>query len=321
MRRFGGEAGAALAFLVLYLLIFAWMIWAYTTKRIKLRSRYSLLFFHVTIRVASQACGVVFGVQGFENTGVFLAYLILGAEGYFTLVLCAFRFLISWHQHNLPTHESWLEPREKDTSSKARWRRAIIMFILGPFAMIFFYRKQPMAIFHAALILANVAIVFGGSYLSGADFTQPDSRDTKRRLNIAKATRTSGQSVFLACNFLLLFAIVATIVGDKRRGKRTTHPTLILLTVAWIPLIIRGIFGVLQSGIWSLSYYNPENYESIGGFTARFVAIEYVLGVVTEWLACLLLNMTYFTSRSDPSKGEIAELERKAQNDEQVSHD
>jgi hypothetical protein len=62
------------------------MLWAYVTKRIKWRSRYSLLFFHVAIRVASQACGVVFGVLGFENTNVFLAYLILGAEGYFTLV-------------------------------------------------------------------------------------------------------------------------------------------------------------------------------------------------------------------------------------------
>ena len=56
------------------------------THRLKWRSRYSLLFFHVTIRVASQACGLAFGMLGFSNMDVFLAYLILGAEGYFTLV-------------------------------------------------------------------------------------------------------------------------------------------------------------------------------------------------------------------------------------------
>lgn len=62
------------------------MLWAYMTKRIKWASRYSILFFHITIRVASQACGVVFGIQGWENPSVLLAFLILGAEGYFTLV-------------------------------------------------------------------------------------------------------------------------------------------------------------------------------------------------------------------------------------------
>lgn len=62
------------------------MLSGYLTGRLKWKSRYSLLFFHVTIRVASQGCGIAFGVLGFENVNVFLAYLILGAEGYFTLV-------------------------------------------------------------------------------------------------------------------------------------------------------------------------------------------------------------------------------------------
>lgn len=62
------------------------MLYAYQTHKIKWKSRWSLVFFHVTVRVASQGCGLAFGIHGFENTDVFLAYLILGAEGYFTLV-------------------------------------------------------------------------------------------------------------------------------------------------------------------------------------------------------------------------------------------
>lgn len=116
-----------------------------------------------------------------------------------------------------------------------------------------------MVVFHSFLILANVAIIFGGSYLAGADFAHPENGDLQRRLNIAKITRTSGQSVFLVCNFLLLFAILATIRGRKRAGVQNTHPTLILLLVAWFPLIVRGIFGILQAAIWSLSYYNRKS--------------------------------------------------------------
>ncbi|TFK34401.1 hypothetical protein BDQ12DRAFT_669466 [Crucibulum laeve] len=318
MARFTGEAGAALVFLIGYSLIFGWMVYCFVTHQFKWRSRYSLLFFHVTVRVASQGCGIAFGILGFRNTDVFLAYLILGAEGYFTLVLCAFRFLISWHQHNLPSHESWLEPREKDTSAGARWRKTLALLVLGPFAVIFYWRER-MAVLHFLLIFANAAIVVGGSYLAGADFTDVNGKDTQNRLNISKITRTTGQSVFLACNFILLLAILATIRNERRRNRNgkssKTHSTLILLLVAWFPLIVRGIFGVLQSAVWSLSYYNPENYESTG-FTARFTAIEYVLGVFTEWLACLLLNATYFTSKSDPSKGEISTEEMKRSNRE-----
>ncbi|KAF8991553.1 hypothetical protein BDQ17DRAFT_1370681 [Cyathus striatus] len=144
-----------------------------------------------------------------------------------------------------------------------------------------------MVIMHSLLILANTAIVVGGSYLAGADYTNPNSPDTRMRLNVAKITRTAGQSVFLFCNVGLLVAILITIGGERKRP--------------WFPLIARGIFGVLQSAVWSLSYYNVENYTS-EGFSARFTALEYILGVLTEWLACLLLNTTYFTSKGDPSK-------------------
>ena len=62
------------------------MLSSFLTHRYKWKSRWSMLFFHVMVRVASQACGIAFGILGFSNIIVFLAYLILGAEGYFTLV-------------------------------------------------------------------------------------------------------------------------------------------------------------------------------------------------------------------------------------------
>ncbi|KAF7297392.1 hypothetical protein MIND_00972800 [Mycena indigotica] len=306
MAEFTGEAGAALAFLLGYFAVFIWMLYGFLTHKFKWGSRYLALFIHVTIRLASQGCGVGFGILGFRNTDLFLAFLILGAEGYFSLVLCAFRFVISWHQHNLASGESWLEPRDPPGTNKAR--KALAFIFLGPFAFLV-YRDNPMVGFHSALILANTAIVVGGSYLAGADYSQPDSPDTQRRLRVSKIARTAGQAVFLAGNAALLVIILVTMRnnrrdGDSRKRKGTVHPTLILLFIAWFPLIVRGIFGILQACVWSLSYYNPENYGP-NGFTPRFTAIEYFLGVLTEFLACVLLNLTYFTSKNDPKKRDI----------------
>ncbi|KAF7321165.1 hypothetical protein HMN09_00204700 [Mycena chlorophos] len=313
MYPFTGEAGAALAFLIGYLAVFVWMLFGFFTHRIKWRSRYSALLFHVTIRLASQGSGIGFGILGFRNTGLFVAFLVLGAEGYFSLVLCAFRFLISWHQHNLPSGESWLEPRDPPNTNKKR--KVLIFAFLGPLAFLF-YHDNPMVFFHSALILANVAIIVGGSYLAGADYSEPNSPDTLNRIRVSKITRTAGQSVFLVGNALLLIFILVSIRnnrrdGDSRNRKGTVHPTLILLLIAWFPLIVRGIFGLLQAFDWSMSYYNPENYDA-GGFTPRFTAIEYMLGVFTEWTACVLLNCTYFTSKNDPKKRDVlAEKEGK----------
>ncbi|KAJ7722898.1 hypothetical protein DFH07DRAFT_284352 [Mycena maculata] len=310
MSKFNGEAGAALVFLILYLAVFVWMLFAYLTRRFKWRSRWSLLMFHVTIRLASQGSGIGFAILTFSNTNLFLAFLILGAEGYFSLVLCTFRFVVSWHQHNLPSGKSWLEPRRgthSDLDRRARIRRVLAFLFLGPFAL-FFYKDNTMAAFHIVLILANSTIIVGGSYLAHADLGNLELPDTQMRIRIARYTRTAGQSVFLACTVFLLGILLATARNDRRAHKGKLHPTLVVLLIAWIPLVIRGVFGVLQSADFSLSYYDPNNYGP-SGFTPHFTVIEYLLGVIMEWLACMLLNMTYFTSMNDPAKGQATTVE------------
>lgn len=54
MASFNKAAGAALIFGVLYLGLWVWMVSGYISGRYKLRSRWTLLLFHVTVRVASQ---------------------------------------------------------------------------------------------------------------------------------------------------------------------------------------------------------------------------------------------------------------------------
>lgn len=77
------EAIAAVIYLVLYTIVFVVLILGYITRRLKLRSRYSVLTFHVTIRLAAQASGLAFGIVGFSNPNLLIAYFILGGAYYY----------------------------------------------------------------------------------------------------------------------------------------------------------------------------------------------------------------------------------------------
>jgi hypothetical protein len=133
-------------------------------------------------------------------------------------------------------------------SKRERTQRTLAFLVLGPLALLL-YRDNIMATFHLVLILANTAIIVGGSFLANADLAAFDSADTQRRLRISRISRTAGQSVFLACNAALLVIILITLRKDRLSGERKgkVHPTLLLLLLAWIPLIVRGTYGVLQS--------------------------------------------------------------------------
>lgn len=51
---FGKDAAAALVFLILYFAMFCYMAFMYATKRLKWASRFTILFAHCIIRLASQ---------------------------------------------------------------------------------------------------------------------------------------------------------------------------------------------------------------------------------------------------------------------------
>ncbi|KAG6809506.1 hypothetical protein H0H92_015994 [Tricholoma furcatifolium] len=290
------ESKAALVFLVLYTVLFCLLKIGYLTRRLKLRSRYSIVTLHVSIRLAAQAAGFAFGIVGYTDIGLLIAYFILGAEGYFTLVLCAFRFLVSWQYHNLEARDSWLEPREPpDTPYLQRIRNSFRMF--GQ-------ERRPMAFMHYLLVIANCLIVVGGAMLAGS----PSGKKGQRlSLQKAKAIRAAGQAIFLAINGVLLLCILWTMRKTRSEGKRV-HPTLFLLLAAWPFLFTRGIYGVMSA------IYNPFNYFYAGnyvkdGLSDSYVISEYLLATTMEWTSCALLMLTWYTSRNDPPKVPLAKWE------------
>lgn len=124
-------------------------------------------------------------------------------------------------------------------------------------------------------------------------------------LTAAKSMRTAGQAVFLSINAFLLYCVVDSMKSDRREsasGKRI-HPTLYILLAAWPLLLVRGIYGILSGVVPAFNYFDPTNYTA-DGLKDSFVVSEYVMSTTMEWTSCVLLLMTYFTSRNDPQEVE-----------------
>lgn len=173
--------------------------------------------------------------------------------------------------------------------------------LLLPIFMPWKYKHHILAPVHSLLIPANAIIIAGGSYLASDAGTDPTDFNEK-----AKVLRSVGSAIFLAVTLFFNACVTYTLISDSKRGNRKVHPTLIILTMVSALLIVRGVFGLLQSAVWSvsertslkrrgervltvaclpclqLSYVNPANYTS-HGFTSRFIALEYCLTVVPEF--------------------------------------
>ncbi|GMK59519.1 hypothetical protein CspeluHIS016_0801250 [Cutaneotrichosporon spelunceum] len=296
---FGKVAAASLVFGILYTIMFVYMCFMYATKRYKWKSRFTILFAHAAIRIASQACGVAFGVLLWKNLQVFIAYLILGAEGYFSLTIASYYFLRHYELSMFgKSRLGSLNP------TMGTWQRSLAIWTLRPlWAPWKFVRDNCIMIVDSWLIPANAIIIAGGSLMAQA--ISPDannlSQDKAAELaNTAKGLRTAGQAIFLIITCVwLLFVLNATRKTVAARLPRISKLACAVFIVIGLFLLIRGIFGVLQSVVWRLSYYNDSNYDA-NGLSTEFVVLETVLAVMPEFVAAALLNASWWATREQP---------------------
>lgn len=109
------------------------------------------------------------------------------------------------------------------------------------------YKHHILAPVHSLLIPANAIIIAGGSYLASDAGTDPTDFNNK-----AKILRSIGSGIFLAVT-LFYNGCVAKTYLDSRRERTDIHMTLPILAVVGLLLIVRGLFGLLQSAVWSVS--------------------------------------------------------------------
>jgi hypothetical protein len=164
--------------------------------------------------------------------------------------------------------------------------------------------RRPMSIIHVLLIAANSIIIIGGSQLAGGLQSAQDFHNVITR---AKAMRAAGQAIFLSVTVFLVYCIYDTIVQCKRDRSGKVHPTLWVLLAVWPLLFIRGVYGILSGLLPAFNYFSPTNYDE-HGLKSAFVISEYILGTSMEWSACALLMFTYVTSRGDPRKVDLGQM-------------
>ena len=314
------QASGSIAFLLLYSINFAILIYGFSTRLIRFQSVYAVLLLHVSIRLAGQSVGVAFGAWSYFRTDLLVASIILSAEGYFSLVLCAYRFLIHYHQEAYPRSGSWLEGRpEPGSTFLGRLKRAFT-------AKDSRGQRDPwmMTQIHWTLIFANTILIVGGTMAINVSGQSEDPS----RLQTSIALRSVGQAVFLLINILLMVFLLISRVqdshgylpfarffrvapdfgeADARAPTRRTSKTLRILIVVWFPLIARGVFGILQSAIPAINYSSASAYGP-NGLSDTFVILENIFQVLPEWTSCCLLcTIMFVKERPDERKGSSAQ--------------
>lgn len=237
---------------------------------------FGFLWFFAIIRFGGQLCGVVYEKLGTDHWQWLIAYLVLGAEGYFALILAV--FYTTCKAQEVGVGKSFLKE-----SGPAHFNLSIpILSRLG---------KTWSAIFLTVLVPANVLLIIAGISLAGV--TTEDVEQQSSLIRNSKVLRTIGQSMFLG---LTCTAIIANIGVIWYQRVRNLYTTVALIAAPF--LFVRGIFGVLSIYISSMNYFNIANY--LHGLSSQVVMFEYVLGTTMELLASLSLSSPFLLDKKNP---------------------
>ncbi|OBA19834.1 hypothetical protein METBIDRAFT_45336 [Metschnikowia bicuspidata var. bicuspidata NRRL YB-4993] len=268
---------AASVYLGLYTIFLIFMIYVLIKRGVK--TLFTFIFVFCVFRFAGQLCGVIYAKVGVLYTNWLVAYLVLQAEGYFTLILTCFRITCK--------------------AQEDKFRKSWIMES-GPRLPIFRQLNSSwMRCFHLILIPANALLIAGGSLTAGVDLS--DSSSGLENLNTAKRLRTAGQIIFLFMTAILIGLNMYVFIKERVRNRSTMS-----VMIAGPFLIIRGIFGVLSIYIDDMNYYELSNYSDTG-VNKTLVIYEYVLATTMEFLTAVVLMTRFFspeTVESEHRRGE-----------------
>lgn len=158
--------------------------------------------------------------------------------------IAAYLFLKSWQKHNWG--DSWLAS-DKHTDKQTNGQRWGASLLLLPLLMPWRYKHHILAPVHSLLIPANAIIIAGGSFLASDANTDPtDFNQT------AKILRSIGSAIFLAVTLFFNGCVFKTFL-DSKKERTDIHLTLPILGIVGLLLIVRGVFGLLQSAVWNVS--------------------------------------------------------------------
>lgn len=261
---------AASVFLALYVLFFGLMTFLVIKKG--LATVYTFLWIFSLLRLGGQLCGVVYAKLGPSHYQWLISYLVLGAEGYFTLIFACFRFTCKAQVNEFGY--SWV-------------------LSLGPPIRLLLLKRNFTwrEIFHLVLIPANVLVIAGGSMLAG--LTGDDALN-QSKIHTSEGLRTTGQALFIIMTVTAI--LLNAYVFFKERVRN--HITIAVLCASPF-LLVRGIFGILSIYITAMNYFETSNYTGSGESSRKVTIFEYVLSTTMELIVALLLITRVFFEKNE----------------------
>lgn len=260
---------AALVFLAVYAIYLPFMTFVVFRKGIK--TIYGFLWFFVLIRFASQLCGVVYAKLGSDHYQWLIAYLILGAVGYYALILTAFHTTCKGQKFQFG-----YSPIVEVVPFKSLEAVPVVGKIIG--------NRSWAALFKLVLTPANILVIIGGTDI--ADVVGESALEQASSIHESKILRGVGLSMFLG---FMAVAVAVNLYVFWVQKVRNTYTRMAALAAPF--LLVRGIFGVLSIYVTDMNYFSVTNLN--GGFTWQSVVYEYVLGLSMELFGSIFLVATW----------------------------
>lgn len=274
------SGAASVTFLILYVIFGSLCSLAVYRKGVL--TIYGVILAFSTIRIFAQISAIVFstiGIQSSSGLSWLVAYIVLGAEGYFVLLLCLLSVLFK------------AEIESQGWSKFQHTRDQIERECQGDRGKEFIMKLSEFSFqYHFMLMPANALVIAGGAILAQAD---PSESDYGSKAQLSKILRGVGQVIFLVLNTAVIFVAYYVYKVERIRNYK-----VIAVMIAWVFLFVRGIYGVISVFVTSLNYADPANYTN-GGMKPSFVAVEYVLGTLMELLGAAWLLSCCFVKKNN----------------------
>lgn len=275
---------ATTVFLVLY--IFYVIFATYIVVKRGFKTIFTNLFVFGLLRLAGQACGVAFAVNGFASpsaSNLLIAYMVLGAQGFLALIHGVIG--ATSHELVLEKGESWFDTFRFPVVSRIKLCRS------------------PYDITRWILSAGSIVLIIGAIDMSNVD----TASNVQQAVNQARTLRLVGLILILVGALIALVFAFYTFFGTGI----TTIPMGLVLCVSPF-FLVRVIYNFLILYVAKMDMFNFNNYTS-NGADALLVIVENVLSVAMEFIACILLTIAFLYSRPMPR---VIESDRNVSDDD-----
>lgn len=250
----------------IYLIFASWIIFLRGFKTI-----FTFLFVFAIIRLGGQIAGIVFSLDGYNDLGALIAYMVLTAQGFIALLFATLRATI--YEQNYVVGHSWFYSSLLKTDKHRGYP-----YLASPYAIL------------AWILMAGsaLAIVVG--------VEQSDSYDSISDYNYVQNLRIGALTI---CLFVTV-ALVAFSWYVYWIERIQTRP-LVFILVSGVFLMIRVIYNLLVVLVPHLSQFTFSVSEGVN-INPNFILYEAILGTTMEFLCCLLLTCAFLYSHSPARK-------------------